>query len=67
LGGFDKFLDWAGSARVAAEQAVLWVGGRDIEEVKKIAGWNWREPIAIPHSLQRFLLVGVKSKTQQCP
>jgi hypothetical protein len=31
-----------------------------MEEVKKISGWSWEEPIAIPHSLQRFLLVGVQ-------
>ena len=65
LGEFDKFLSWARSERVAAEQAVLWVGGRDIEEVKRIGGWSWKEPIAIPHSLQRFLLIGVREGTQQ--
>jgi 16S rRNA (guanine527-N7)-methyltransferase len=58
LGEFDKFLGWARSERVAANQAILWVGGRDIEEIKRIEGWSWREPIPIPHSLQRFLLIG---------
>jgi 16S rRNA (guanine527-N7)-methyltransferase len=58
LGEFGKFLGWAGSAQVAANQAILWVGGRDIDEIKKIGGWTWREPISIPRSLQRFLLVG---------
>jgi 16S rRNA (guanine527-N7)-methyltransferase len=58
LGEFGKFLCWAGSAQVAANQAILWVGGRDIDEIKKIDGWTWREPISIPRSLQRFLLVG---------
>jgi len=58
LGEFDKFLGWAGSAQVTANQAILWVGGRDIDEIKKIGGWLWREPISIPRSLQRFLLVG---------
>jgi 16S rRNA (guanine527-N7)-methyltransferase len=58
LGEFGKFLGWAGSAQVAANQAILWVGGRDIDEIKKIDGWVWREPISIPRSLQRFLLVG---------
>jgi 16S rRNA (guanine527-N7)-methyltransferase len=65
LGEFDKFLSWARSERVAAEQAVLWVGGRDIEEVKKTVGWSWKEPITIPHSLQRFLLVGIRERTPQ--
>ena len=58
LGEFDKFLKWAGSERVAASQAIMWAGGRDVEEITKIQGWGWREPISIPNSLQRFLLVG---------
>lgn len=58
LGEFDKFLSWAGSARVAAGQVILWAGGRDLDEIRKVEGWSWRQPISIPHSLQRFLLVG---------
>lgn len=58
LGEFDKFLGWAHSERVAAGQAILWVGGRDIGEIKKVGGWLWKDPISIPRSLQRFLLVG---------
>src|SRR5712672_2504789 len=58
VGEFDKFLNWAGSERVAASQVILWAGGRDVEEIKKMPGWGWREPVPIPHSLQRFLLVG---------
>src|SRR5216684_1283125 len=58
LGEFDKFLGWAGSERVAAGQVVLWVGGRDIDEIKRIRGWLWKDPISIPRSLQRVLLVG---------
>src|SRR5712671_7804857 len=63
LGEFEKFLNWAGSERVATSQVVLWAGGRDVEEIKKITGWGWREPISIPHSLQRFLLVGSREQT----
>ena len=62
LGEFEKFLNWAGSERVAASQVVLWTGGRDVEEIKKIRGWGWREPVSIPHSLQRFLLVGSREQ-----
>jgi len=58
LGEVGKFLGWAGSARVAASQVILWAGGRDVEEIKKIQGWSWRQPIPVPQSLQRFLLVG---------
>ena len=62
LGEFEKFLNWAGSERVAASQVVLWTGGRDVEEIRKIRGWGWREPVPIPHSLQRFLLVGSREQ-----
>jgi 16S rRNA (guanine527-N7)-methyltransferase len=65
LGEFDKFLNWAGSERVAAGQTILWAGGRDVEEIKKILGWSWREPISIPHSLQRFLLVGTREQKME--
>ena len=58
LGEFDRFLAWAGSERVAANQAILWVGGRDMGQITKIRGWSWIEPIPVPHSLQRFLLIG---------
>jgi 16S rRNA (guanine527-N7)-methyltransferase len=66
LGEFDRFLSWARSERVAAGRAILWVGGRDVDEIKKIAGWSWQQPISIPHSLQRFLLLGSRlAKLQQ--
>ena len=61
VGEFAPFLEWARSERVAAGQAILWIGGRDLEEVRRISGWDWREPITVPHSLRRVLLVGVRS------
>jgi len=65
LGEFGKFLGWARSERVSANQAILWVGGRDIGEINRIEGWSWKEPIAIPHSLQRFLLIGDRQSEAQ--
>jgi 16S rRNA (guanine527-N7)-methyltransferase len=63
LGEFAKFLDWAASPQVDAKQVLLWIGGRDLEDVGKLSGWEWREPIAIPQSLRRFLLVGRRPNT----
>ena len=60
LGDFGPFLEWAASSNVAASRAILWIGGRDIEVVRKSDRWEWQEPIAMPQSLQRFLLVGKK-------
>ena len=58
VGEFGPFLKWAGSQQIAAKHAVLWIGGRDMVEPQACPGWEWREPIAVPHSLRRYLLVG---------
>jgi 16S rRNA (guanine527-N7)-methyltransferase len=60
VGEFPTFLKWASSPHVDARQVLLWIGGRDMEEVKRLPVWEWREPIQIPHSLRRFLLIGTK-------
>jgi len=58
LGEFVPFLEWASSKLLATKQVVLWIGGRDLAELQKIQTWNWHEPIQIPQSLRRLLLVG---------
>jgi 16S rRNA (guanine527-N7)-methyltransferase len=60
VGDFHPFLEWARLERVQAHQVILWIGGRDLEEVRKLRNWEWQEPILIPKSLQRYLLVGKK-------
>ncbi len=66
LGEFGSFLTWAGSEVIAAKQVILWIGARDLEEIHRIGGWDWREPIQVPHSLRRLLLVGTK-QVQSAP
>jgi 16S rRNA (guanine527-N7)-methyltransferase len=58
LGDFANFLAWAASPQVAARQVLLWLGGRDLDEVRARPSWAWSEPVAVPKSLQRFLLLG---------
>lgn len=60
LGQFEPFLAWAASERIAAKGVILWIGGRDLDQARKGTGWEWREPIAVPHSLRRYLLVGTR-------
>ena len=60
LGEFPAFLSWAASDQIGAKQVILWIGARDVPEIEKISGWDWREPIQVPHSLRRLLLVGTK-------
>jgi len=58
LGDFARFLGWAASPGIAAKQVLLWLGGRDLGEVRTQPSWTWSEPVAVPKSLQRFLLLG---------
>jgi 16S rRNA (guanine527-N7)-methyltransferase len=59
LGDFGNFLGWAAS-HVHAKQALLWLGGRDLDEVKAVPGWTWAEPTPVPKSLQRYLALGTR-------
>jgi len=61
LGEFPGFLEWARSEQIAAKQVILWIGARDLPEIHNIRTWEWREPIAVPHSLRRLLLVGTRT------
>src|SRR6267143_3017957 len=60
LGEFPAFLEWAGAEQIAAKQVILWIGARDLPEIQKIDTWQWHDPIEVPHSLRRLLLVGTK-------
>jgi len=60
VGEFEPFLAWAASERVAAKQVILWIGGRDLDQAQRGMQWEWREPIPVPHSLRRYLLVGTR-------
>jgi 16S rRNA (guanine527-N7)-methyltransferase len=62
VGEFGPFLEWAASDRLEADQVILWIGGRDLEEAQKSKQWDWKEPILVPQSLQRYLLTGKKRK-----
>jgi 16S rRNA (guanine527-N7)-methyltransferase len=58
LGDFGPLLDWASSQAIDAKQVILWLGSNDAENVVKMDGWNWSEPIEVPKSLRRVILVG---------
>ncbi|HTC40906.1 MAG TPA: 16S rRNA (guanine(527)-N(7))-methyltransferase RsmG [Candidatus Acidoferrales bacterium] len=62
VGEFGPFLDWAASERLSARRTLLWIGGRDLGEVKNSTLWEWQEPIAVPQSLRRYLLAGSKKQ-----
>jgi hypothetical protein len=41
---------------------MLWIGGRDLDEARVSNDWSWHEPVAVPQSLRRFVLVGSRAE-----
>lgn len=58
VGNFDDLLTWSGRALDQAGKLVLWLGRADAERVREALAWEWAEPISIPRSVRRVLLVG---------
>ncbi len=54
----DKdLLEWARRALYGDGLCALWVGAEDAEDLGMQPGWQWREPISIPLSDRRVILV----------
>jgi 16S rRNA (guanine527-N7)-methyltransferase len=67
LGKYRDFLEWAGSKEMGVNKVILWIGARDLGEIQQIFSWDWQDPIVVPHSLQRVLLVGNRKATDVLP
>src|ERR1700749_2979360 len=44
VGEFAQFLKWAASEQIAAKKVMLWIGGRDLDEVRGSKSWSWEVP-----------------------
>ncbi|HYA98153.1 MAG TPA: 16S rRNA (guanine(527)-N(7))-methyltransferase RsmG [Methylomirabilota bacterium] len=58
VGEMDRLLTWATGVSLSAQHVVLWAGSRDVAGIQSHSAWRWREPILVPHSLRRVVLVG---------
>jgi 16S rRNA (guanine527-N7)-methyltransferase len=58
LGQFDSLLDWASAALTPSGCVLLWIGADDASELRKTLAWSWREPVSIPGSDRRVILIG---------
>jgi len=65
IGEFPQFLTWAASEKIGARTVMLWIGGRDLDQARASKEWNWSEPVAIPQSLRRFVLIGSRAESTE--
>jgi 16S rRNA (guanine527-N7)-methyltransferase len=58
VGGYQNLLQWCAQSLARSGRLVLWVGRENAEDLSRTSGWIWRQPIHIPESHSRFLLIG---------
>jgi 16S rRNA (guanine527-N7)-methyltransferase len=58
LGMHRELLAWAQNSLARTGSVVLWLGEHDASEISAIPAWSWKDPIKIPDSDRRLLLVG---------
>jgi 16S rRNA (guanine527-N7)-methyltransferase len=58
LGMHEEFVNWSRRAVNLGGSIVLWLGEHDATQVSKEVSWKWEDPLPIPGSLRRTVLVG---------
>jgi 16S rRNA (guanine527-N7)-methyltransferase len=58
LGDFPSLFRWSKQALAHEGRLVLWLGSNDAATLAASAEWAWNEPIPIPNSDRRVILVG---------
>jgi 16S rRNA G527 N7-methylase RsmG len=58
LGQHDELLAWASKNLSVNGMVILWLGEDDCTAISRKSEWSWRDPIHIPGSKRRFLLIG---------
>lgn len=58
IGQHKRLLKWAKSKLCVGGKIVLWVGESDAQSIASTSDWAWQDPLHIPGSRRRYLLVG---------
>jgi 16S rRNA (guanine527-N7)-methyltransferase len=58
LGRHENLLAWSRSRVCTTGKIVLWLGEEETRSISGDPTWTWREPIHLPRSKRRFILVG---------
>jgi len=64
VGQFAAVLEWSHQALRPNGSLVLWLGGKAADPIQFEKDWEWRSPIPIPESRERFILIGAPRKTR---
>jgi len=64
VGEYAKLLTWARKHldQAGTGRTVLWLGTRQIDEVRTHGRWEWAKPIPVPKTRGRYVLVGSLSR-----
>ena len=58
VGRFPSLLGWCAKALEPGGKVILWVAAIDAGAIRSIGGWGWQNPISLPGSERRVLMVG---------
>jgi len=58
VGDIAGILRWSKGVMKPVGRVLLWVGLSGVDQARRVAGWSWSQPMLIPKSKQRFILVG---------
>ena len=61
LGNYEALLRWAHEALSNTGRVILWLGEDECKTISADPSFTWREPLHIPGSKRRFILVGAPS------
>src|SRR5258708_1164186 len=62
VGDHGQLSDWARYNLNLAGKVVLWLGADETKRISALGDWTWRDPVSIPNSLRRCLLISSTSK-----
>lgn len=62
LGHHEELLAWSRKSLSPFGKVTLWLGSDEATRLSEAVGWNWLNPIPIPDSERRVLLVGSPSE-----
>ena len=61
LGNYEALLRWAHGVLSSTGRVILWLGEDECKSISTDPSFAWREPLHIPGSQRRFILVGTPS------